>query len=168
MDWSRPSPSSPRLPGWGSVQSDLPVGPDRTEPYPRPGPSGLVESLRWRVEGNGSCLKKPALQCQWASRSRILLLWWKIFCCTLKSRCDWCLLLAILNDFACTNSFGTVRPCTVSAAVTSTSAFTATLTIPLPANSHAAVQSSCGVCFSLTTISLTFLLCVIVHFSSIC
>jgi hypothetical protein len=44
-DWSRPSPSSPRLPGLGSVQSDLTVGPDRTEPYPRPGPSGLVESL---------------------------------------------------------------------------------------------------------------------------
>jgi len=45
MDRSRPSPSSPRLPVWGSVQSNLPVGPDRTEPYPRPGPSGLVESL---------------------------------------------------------------------------------------------------------------------------
>jgi hypothetical protein len=26
-------------------QSDLTVGPDRAEPYPRPGPSGLVESL---------------------------------------------------------------------------------------------------------------------------
>jgi hypothetical protein len=47
LDWSRPSPSSPILPVWGSVQSDLPVGPDRTEPYPRPGPSGLVESLRF-------------------------------------------------------------------------------------------------------------------------
>jgi len=44
-DWSRPSPSSPRLPVLGSVQFDLTVGPDRTEPYPRPGPSGLVESL---------------------------------------------------------------------------------------------------------------------------
>jgi len=44
-DWSRPSPSSPRLPVLGSVQSDLTVGPDRTEPYPRLGPSGLVESL---------------------------------------------------------------------------------------------------------------------------
>jgi len=44
-DWSRPSPSSPRLPVLDSVQSDLTVGPDRTEPYPRPGPSGLVESL---------------------------------------------------------------------------------------------------------------------------
>jgi len=45
LDWSRPSPSSPRLPVWGPVQSDLPVRPDRTEPYPRLGPSGLVESL---------------------------------------------------------------------------------------------------------------------------
>jgi len=44
-DWTRPSPSSPRLPVLGSVQSDLTVGTDRTEPYPRPGPSGLVESL---------------------------------------------------------------------------------------------------------------------------
>jgi hypothetical protein len=48
LDWSRPSPSSPRLPVWGPVQSDLLVGPDRTEPYPRPGPSGLVESLAWQ------------------------------------------------------------------------------------------------------------------------
>jgi hypothetical protein len=44
-DWSRPSRSSHRLPVLGSVQSDLTVGPDRTEPYSRPGPSGLVESL---------------------------------------------------------------------------------------------------------------------------
>ncbi|KAF8531951.1 hypothetical protein BDD12DRAFT_920393 [Trichophaea hybrida] len=36
LDWSRPSPSSPRLPVWGPVQSDLPIGPDGTEPYPRP------------------------------------------------------------------------------------------------------------------------------------
>jgi hypothetical protein len=45
MDRSRPSLSSPRLPVWGSVQSDLPVGPDPTEPYLRPVPSALVESL---------------------------------------------------------------------------------------------------------------------------
>ena len=45
MDWSRPSPSSPTLPARGPVQSDRPVGPDWTEPYPRPGPSGLVDSL---------------------------------------------------------------------------------------------------------------------------
>ena len=45
----QPSPSSPRLPVWGPVQSDLPVRPDRTKPYPSPGPSGLVESL-FRME----------------------------------------------------------------------------------------------------------------------
>jgi len=56
MDRSRPSPSSPRLPVWGSVQSDLPVGPDRTEPYPRPGPSGLVESLMWMEHRSYRCL----------------------------------------------------------------------------------------------------------------
>ena len=45
MDRSRPSPSSPRLPVCGSVQSDLPIRPDWTEPYRGPGSSGLVESL---------------------------------------------------------------------------------------------------------------------------
>jgi len=44
-NWSRPSPSSPRLPFLSSVQSDRVVGPERIEPYPRPGLSGLVESL---------------------------------------------------------------------------------------------------------------------------
>jgi hypothetical protein len=37
-NWSRPSPSSARLPVLGSVQSGLTVGLDRTEPCPRPGP----------------------------------------------------------------------------------------------------------------------------------
>jgi hypothetical protein len=45
MDRSRPSPSSPRLPVCGPVQSDLPIRPDWTEPYRGPGSSGLVESL---------------------------------------------------------------------------------------------------------------------------
>jgi len=45
MDRSRPSPSCPRLPVCGSVQSDLPIRPDWTEPYRGPGSSGLVESL---------------------------------------------------------------------------------------------------------------------------
>jgi len=45
MDRSRPSPSSPRLPVCGPVQSDFPIRPDRTEPYCGPGSSGLVESL---------------------------------------------------------------------------------------------------------------------------
>jgi len=45
MDRSRPSPSSPRLPVCGLVQSDLPIRPDWTEPYRGPGSSGLVESL---------------------------------------------------------------------------------------------------------------------------
>jgi hypothetical protein len=45
MDWSRPSPSSPRLRVCGSVQSDLPIRPDWTEPYRGSGSSGLVESL---------------------------------------------------------------------------------------------------------------------------
>jgi len=48
-DWSRPSPSSPRLPVLGSLLSDLTVGPDCTEPYLRPGPSGLVESLAYHL-----------------------------------------------------------------------------------------------------------------------
>ena len=46
VDWSRPSLSSPRLPVLGSVQSDLTVGPDHTEPYHRPGPTGRVEALQ--------------------------------------------------------------------------------------------------------------------------
>jgi len=45
MNRSRPSPSSPRLPVCGSVQSDLSIRPDWTEPYRGPGSSGLVESL---------------------------------------------------------------------------------------------------------------------------
>jgi len=45
VDWSRPSPSSRRLAVCGPVQSNLPFGLDWTEPYPRLGPSGLVESL---------------------------------------------------------------------------------------------------------------------------
>jgi hypothetical protein len=45
MDRSRPNPSSPRLPVCGSVQSDLPIRPDWTEPYRSLGLSGLVESL---------------------------------------------------------------------------------------------------------------------------
>ncbi|KAF8542361.1 hypothetical protein BDD12DRAFT_876683 [Trichophaea hybrida] len=45
LDWSRPSPSSPRLPVCSPVQSDPHVGLDRTEPYPRPGSFGLMESL---------------------------------------------------------------------------------------------------------------------------
>jgi hypothetical protein len=45
LDWSRPSPSSPRLPVCSPDQSDFPVGLDWTEPYPRPGSFGLDESL---------------------------------------------------------------------------------------------------------------------------
>ena len=55
MDWSRPSPSSPRLVVCGPVQSNLPFGLDWTEPYPRLGPSGLVESLAsHRLAGVGT------------------------------------------------------------------------------------------------------------------
>jgi hypothetical protein len=50
VDWSRPSPSSPRLAACGPVQSNLPFGLDWTEHYPRLGPSGLVESLTFRLE----------------------------------------------------------------------------------------------------------------------
>jgi hypothetical protein len=45
VDWSSPSPSSPRLAVCGPVQSKRLFGLDWTEPYPRLGPSGLVESL---------------------------------------------------------------------------------------------------------------------------
>jgi hypothetical protein len=45
LDQSKLIPSSPRLPVCGSVQSDLLVGLDWTEPYAGPGSTGLVESL---------------------------------------------------------------------------------------------------------------------------
>jgi len=64
-DWSRPSPSSPKLPVLGSVQSDRMVGPDRTGPYPRPGSSGLVESLLAReYKSQGPIKKTFALMAQ--------------------------------------------------------------------------------------------------------
>jgi len=53
MDQSKLSPSSPRLPVCGSVQSDLLVGLDWTEPYPGPGSTGLVESLG-KIEPHGT------------------------------------------------------------------------------------------------------------------
>ena len=45
MDWSRPSLSSSRLPVCRLVQFDLPMRLERTEPYCKPGSSGVVESL---------------------------------------------------------------------------------------------------------------------------
>jgi len=53
LDLSRLSSSSPRLPVYSPVQSNFPVGLDRTEPYPRPGSFGLVESLHDIGNGDG-------------------------------------------------------------------------------------------------------------------
>jgi hypothetical protein len=81
-DWSRPNPSSPRLPVLGSVQSDLTVGPDRTEPYPRPGPSGLVESLIPILAAQNSILTKEPVIIYLTIRSNTtqFFIFWRFGC----------------------------------------------------------------------------------------
>jgi len=92
VDWSRPSPSSPRLAVCGPVQSNLPFGLDWTEPYPRLGPSGLVESLDIIVMASGGG------QGEWSTHVQMYEIKW--LCGTLGLDFDDLLLVLGLNAYS--------------------------------------------------------------------